>query len=131
MSNPLRVLVFGKAGCPKCTLLNQRLDKLLEKDEWSGFEKAYADVETEEGLIAFAEAECLNPQRIPAMLVMRFNEDMQDYEPVPNPSVGTAPAFFKNTRLHQHLGLQTDYTDVGKGTLSPKMITSCLSEAVA
>ena len=65
----LKVLVFGKKGCQKCTVLNQRLDKLLAKEDYKGFEKLYRDVETVDGLIDFCEAECLNPSKIPAMVV--------------------------------------------------------------
>lgn len=129
MSAKYRVHVFGKQGCPKCTVLNQRLDKVLAKDEWDGFEKHYSDVETEAGMVAFAEAECINPQRIPAMMVMQFDEETGEYEPVPNPAPGKADAVFKKSKLYQYLGVQTDYTD--GGVISPKMITTCLEEAVA
>ena len=69
-----RVLVFGKEGCDKCGLLNQRLDKILADEEFAGFEKVYHDLGTVEGLLAFCRAECINPQRIPAMLVARPGE---------------------------------------------------------
>jgi len=129
MSAKYRVHVFGKKGCPKCTVLNQRLDKVLGKDEWSEFEKHYSDVETEDGMVAFAEAECINPQRIPAMMVMEFDEETGEFEPVPNSKPGDADKVFKKSKLYQYLGIQTDYTD-GGGVISPKMITKCLEEAL-
>ncbi|MCC7300990.1 MAG: hypothetical protein IT583_07920, partial [Verrucomicrobia bacterium] len=61
MQKPYKIKVFGKEGCAKCKMLNQRLDKLLEEKEWSDFEKEYCDVETVDGLVAFASAECINP----------------------------------------------------------------------
>lgn len=126
-----RVHVFGKEGCPKCSVLNQRLDKLLEKEEWAAFEKAYSDIETESGMVVFAEAECINPQRIPAMMITRCNEASGDYEPVPNLRPGAEDRVFKKSKLYQYLGVQTDYTDIGKGVISPNMIKKCLQEAVA
>lgn len=123
------IRVFGKAGCNKCAVLNQRLDKLLEKEAWSDFTKQYCDVETEDGMLLFCEAECINPQRIPALLVTRRNDTTGTYEPVDNPVPGGADPVCKKSRLYHFLGLQTDYSDEGRGVLTPKMITTVLSEA--
>ncbi len=131
MSTKYRVHVFGKKGCDKCEVLNQRLDRVLAKDEWEGFEKLYNDVETEAGMVAFAEAECINPQRIPAMMVMQLDEESGEYEPVPNPKPGENNSVFKKSKLYQYLGVQTDYSDSGRGVISPKMITKCLEEAAS
>jgi hypothetical protein len=35
----------------------------------------------------------------------------------------------KKTRLHHIMGLQTDYSDQGRGVISPKMIKRVLEEA--
>ena len=123
-----RVRVFGKHGCPKCTVLNQRIDGLLEKPEWSDFEKEYFDVETEAGLVEFALAECLNPQRIPAFLVLRVADDGRvDF--IPNPRPGASDPVCRDSRLYTHLGLQTDYSNVGKGVISGQMIAQVFEEA--
>lgn len=127
MAETYQVHVFGKKGCDKCAVLNERLDKLLADEAWSEFKKVYNDVETERGIITFCEAECINPQRIPAMLVMRRNG--KAFQPVANRSPGKDDPVYKKSKLYQHLGLQTDYSDVGKGVLSPRMIKSCLAEA--
>ncbi len=123
-----QIHVFGKKGCDKCAILNQRLDKLLGSDDWNDFEKVYNDVETEEGVISFAEAECINPQRIPAMLIKQLDSSSGAYAPVPNLAPDTPDKLYKKSKLYQYLGLQTDYTDIGKGVISPKMIKSCLTE---
>ena len=128
MAAKYQIRVFGKQGCDKCHTLNQRLDKLLAKDGYEAFEKLYCDVETIDGLVAFAEAECVNPSRIPAMLVTAWNEQEGEYEPVPVRDPGTADAVCKKAKLYQYLGLQTDYSDSGKGVISPKMIQSILAE---
>ena len=131
MMKPYQIQVFGKAGCEKCAILNQRLDKLLDSDFGETFEKAYFDVETEVGVVAFASSECLNPQRIPALLLARYDEDAKRYVPVANPRPGESDAVYKNTKLYQYLGLQTDYSGPGGGVLAPKMIMACLNEALA
>jgi len=129
MARQFRVRVFGKKGCDKCDVLKQRLEKLLADRDWSEFEKRDVDVETEDGLVAFAEAECINPQRIPALLVERHNPDTGEYEPIPNSSPGAADPAFKQSKLYQYLGLQTDYTETGRGVIPPQMIKKCLAEA--
>lgn len=126
---PFRILVFGKPGCDKCKVLNQRLDTLLAKEEWADFEKLYCDVTTEDGLVQFARAECVNPQRIPAFMITRRKGDTDRYEPVMARKPGEPDPICKQSKLYQHLGLQTDYTDAGKGVISAGMITAVLEEA--
>jgi hypothetical protein len=131
MDKSFRIRIFGKSGCDKCEVLKDRLDKLLDKDEWQAFETEYCDVETEDGIVSFCESECVNPQRIPAMLVLKHNAESDEYEPIVSKTPGKRDDVCKNSRLYQYLGLQTDYTDMGKGVLSPRMITTVLSEALA
>lgn len=131
MTKRFRVQVFGKSGCDKCGILNQRLDKLLATEAWQDFEKQYCDVETESGIIAFCEAECLNPQRVPAMLVTRLDESTGEYVPILNPRTGQADETLGTSCLYQFLGLQTDYGADGRGVITPRMLTSVLAEAQA
>ena len=132
MNKKFKIQVFGKPGCAKCKMLNQRLDKILADKEWSDFGKEYCDVETVDGLVAFASAECINPQRIPAMLVTKLQEENERYNPVPVRDPQQKPdAVCGKSKLYQFVGLQTDYTDAGKGIISPKMITAVLQEACA
>jgi hypothetical protein len=131
MDKKYRIKVFGKQGCDKCHTLNQRLDKLLAKEEYSRFGKLYCDVETIDGLVAFAEAECINPSRIPAMLVTEWNEEADEYLPVATPQPGAGDSVCKKAKLYQYLGLQTDYSEVGKGLITPRMIESVLAETTA
>ena len=128
---PFRVIVFGKAGCRKCKVLNSRLDSLLKKENWQDFGKRYVDVETEDGLVEFCKTECINPQRIPALVVEKRSDDTDGYRPVPNPRPGAPDEVCGDSKLYTILGLQTDYTDRGRGVLTPKMIRSVLTEARA
>lgn len=120
-----QIHVFGKPGCAKCHALQGRLDDLLAEPDFADFEKVYHDLETEEGLVAFCEAECLNPQRVPAFYVAK------DGEPMPNPAPGAPDAVLGDTALYTWLGLQTDYSPRGRGVLSPKMLEHTLRRALA
>jgi hypothetical protein len=126
----MKIVVFGKTGCVKCKVLQSRLDELLERDEWKSlYVKEYCDVETLDGIVSFCKSECVNPQRIPAFLVMAWNPDTQAYEPMPNPAPGREDSVCKQSRLYQFVGIQTDYSDVGKGLITKPMIETVLGEA--
>lgn len=130
MSKTFRVMVFGKTGCEKCKVLNRRLDRLFAEAQWGDFEKQYCDVETEEGLIAFCRAQCVNPSRIPALLVTQCT-DAGRYLPVQSRRAGTTDPVCGRSHLYQYVGLQTDYGESGSGLITPEMIEAVLSEARA
>ena len=126
----LTINVFGKAGCQKCAMLNRRIDKLLTDPKYAVFSKSYSDVLTEEGLVKFCKAECLNPSRIPAMVIScGGTEDDPAY--VANPQPGSEDPVCRHSRLFAFLGIQTDYSDEGKGVITPEMIQKILDEALA
>ena len=129
MGTAYRVQVFGKAGCAKCTTLNKRLDSLLAKPDWADFGKQYCDVETEVGLVQFCRAECINPNRVPALLIQKWDAEARAYLALANPEPGVDKSPCRASRLYTFLGLQTDYSDVGKGLITPKMLSAILHEA--
>ena len=129
MAKKHRVTVFGKSGCDKCKVLQKRLDDLLATDEWADFEKVYCDVETEEGLVAFCRAEGLNPQQIPAMVVARREGEDGPFVPVPPPPEDARDPAASRLMLWHCLGLQTDYSDAGRGVISPRTIEHVLRTA--
>lgn len=130
MEKTYRVRVFGKPGCAKCSVLNQRLDKILTDEKWNDVEKEYCDIETIDGLVQFASSECINPQRIPAMIVTKRQEKSGHYVPVATKNPQQKPdEICGKSKLYQYVGLQTDYTPAGNGIISPKMIKSVLEEA--
>lgn len=131
MAKQYRITVFGKSGCDKCKVLNQRIDTLLEKDEWGEFEKNYISLDTEEGLVAFCRTECVNPQRIPAFVIEKLDESTNEYRLLENSDPDRGIQNAANARLYQYVGLQTDYSDQGRGVISPKMIAETLKEARA
>ncbi len=126
-----QVHVFGKPGCAKCHTLQGRLDDLLQEEEWSEFEKVYHDLETEEGLADFCEAECLNPQRVPGFYVSRLDEATGEQRPVANPRPGETDPVTGASALYTWVGLQTEYRGAGRGVITPKMIEATLRKAKA
>ena len=129
MSKTYQVHVFGKPGCDKCHTLNGRLDDLLQEAEWADFEKIYHDLETEPGLVEFCEAECLNPQRVPGFYVSKADPATGAHEPLPNPEPGAPDAPGGDSALYTWVGLQTDYSPVGRSVITPKMIEAVLRKA--
>ena len=131
MSKTYQIHVFGKPGCDKCHTLNGRLDDLLQEAEWADFEQLYHDLETENGLVEFCEAECLNPQRVPGFYVSTAHPATGELEPLPNPQPGSADAPGGSSALYTWVGLQTDYSSVGRGVITPRMIEAVLRQAKA
>jgi len=111
-------------------MLNKRLDEILAKEPWSRhFVKVYNDLETEDGLLNFCMAQCLNPNRVPAMVVAKISEDGNpDF--LLNPSPETPDPICKKSSLYSVIGLQTDYSAEGKGIITPQMIQSVLDRAM-
>ena len=130
MSKDYRVLVFGKTGCAKCKALNKRLDTLLAQEEWQNVEKRYCDVETVDGLVAFCQAECINPNRVPALLITKRDPETGHYELMRNPHPGQRDDTCLDAKLYTYIGLQTDYSDVGKGLIRPQMLAAVFQEAL-
>ena len=129
MSKTYQIHVFGKPACDKCHTLNGRLDDLLQEEAWAAFEKVYHDLETESGLVEFCEAECLNPQRVPGFYVSRVDLATGEHQPMANPAPGAAEAPGGASALYTWVGLQTDYTSVGRGLITPRMIEAVLQQA--
>ena len=123
-----RVMVFGKKGCSKCSILNKRVDKILQKPEWSNFEKMYYDISTVDGLVHFANAECLKANSVPAFLVCRGVEDnryvkiRQTFDEGHDEQTG-------RYRVPSYVGLQTDYRS--GGVITPTDIEAVFTEAKA
>ena len=128
--NQLTVNVFGKPGCAKCAMLNRRLDKMLAEDpRYARFHKEYHNVLSEEGLVEFCKSVCLNPSRIPAMVISCADSEGKSHYLV-NPDPDAFDSVCRHSKLYQFLGVQTDYSEEGKGIISPEMIKSILDEAL-
>lgn len=120
---PTIVHVFGKPGCAKCAMLQRRLDALLETEPYKGrFVKQYDDLTTEAGLINFCLVQCVNPNRVPAMVLSDSNGQFLE-----NPNPDEPDEVCGRSRLYQYLGIQTDYSNEGRGVITPAMIEKILN----
>ena len=108
-------------------MLKERLDSLLKKEEWRDFEQYYHDLETEDGLICFARHECLNPQRIPSLVVEKWDGPSGSYVPLRRPQPIDSSTRF---RPLAYVGLETDYSERGRGIVTPQMVTDVLVQAL-
>lgn len=124
-----RATVFGKEGCAKCTQLKNRLTKMITKGTLTDLDMEYKDVLTVPGMVDFSELECLNPQRIPALVVSRFNDKKDRYDVIPTPVPGKPDDVCQASRLYQIMGIQTDYSGAGKGIITPQMIQHVIEQA--
>jgi len=128
MARKLQALVLGKPGCRKCEVLKSRLESLLKREEWRDFELAYHDVTSESGIVELCRAECVNPSRLPALL-LRAADGEGRWQPIPRPEAGAADAVLGDSSLYQYVGIQTDYSDSGQGVVSAAMLRHVLERA--
>lgn len=124
------VLIFGKPGCPKCKLLRRRVGKVLNQDKYRELEENYCSLDTEKGLVLFSKAGCINPSRIPALLMARKDAETSRFVPIPVSESSREDSVCGKSRLYSWIGLQTDYK-TGAGVISPKMIRSVFDEAMS
>ena len=129
MRKEFLITVFGKSGCDKCALLNKRLDKIVQQKKFTAFAKDYQSVDTVDGLVAFTEAECLNPSRIPGFVVQKWDAQTERYRYLPQQEDPDTLLKQKNL-LTLYLGIQTDYSASGKGLLPPALINAVLEKAL-
>jgi hypothetical protein len=108
--------VFGKEGCSKCAALKRRLERLLAKPEYSMIKMEYHDVLTLDGIVDFCKTGCLNPNRIPALLLA----DNGKYIEMPGcmwdeveKGSGLMNSRFDPSVTYPYVGVQTNYDSTG------------------
>lgn len=119
-----RAHVFGKHGCAKCEALKRRLAKLLEEPKYADVEMVYHDILTEAGIVEFCKADCINPNRIPALVMERIGDGYIEAFREDTPDV------YADSVMYNWVGIQTDY-DKGGGLITPATIQAVLDEALA
>ncbi len=75
------LVVYGKDGCPHCVELQRKVKEVL-KNYSDAFSVDIQNLSTKNGLIAYAKAETVNGQRIPALQIFKYNEDACVYEKI-------------------------------------------------
>ncbi len=105
------VVVYGKDGCPRCDKLKRDVQEVLsESDHGHRFAMNYENLSTIQGMRAYALAETVNGQRIPALQVMKYSAAREAYEKIPQVGkiMGKEGTSCKNQPFY--LQLETDYS---------------------
>lgn len=122
--------VFGKEGCSKCAALKRRLERLLTKPEYSMIKMEYHDVMTLDGIVDFCKAECLNPNRIPALLMASESGYVRQPAWAESMFDSSTPYFaFDPAATYPYVGVQTNYD--GNGVITEQTIQGILDTAIA
>lgn len=131
MDEAYKIIVFGKDDCPKCKSLFRRLKKLLSRKPDFRFFKGpeYVGIDTERGLVEFCKLECINTSQIPAFIVYKRDQDLDKWIPVGR-TVNQKYADYNDNIIYLYSGLQTDYSDKGKGVITEGMIKEELMRVV-
>ncbi|MCK5849089.1 MAG: hypothetical protein KAH01_07845 [Caldisericia bacterium] len=105
------IVIFGKDRCPHCDILHKNVMNILDETQNEDFSLDFQNLSRREGLVAFAKAETINGQRIPALQIMKFNKDEDSYKKIVDTRkegfVEEKSEFFYPT----YLQLQTDYAN--------------------
>ena len=120
------IVIYGKNGCDKCVRLKKEVSLILEDDNGSNdFDMDYQNLSTIEGMQAYALAETVNGQRIPALQIMKYSEEKESYVKIPYP--GTGKDFEAKPFLY-YLQLETDYSS-DDAYIDPDKIKELMSMA--
>jgi hypothetical protein len=112
-----QAVIFGKAGCSKCTVLKSKVSKLLEEDPFkSAYTIVYYDILKEAGMVEFCKMEVINAQQIPALVIYGA-----DRLPIKYTGKLNLPSACGDIQLRGKLGIQTDYDD-GNGVLTSEVV---------
>lgn len=99
------IVIYGKDGCTLCTRLKAEVNELLARQACEQFDLHYQNLSTQEGMVAYAKAETVNGQRLPALQILKYDPARQAYRKIRDlrpecPQTGWVPTY---------LQLQTDY----------------------
>ena len=73
------VVVYGKDGCPHCVELQKKVKEVMV-DYTDLFSVDVQNLSTINGLIAYAKAETVNGQRIPALQIFKYDKTEKLYK---------------------------------------------------
>ena len=125
-----KLSVFGKRNHAETDELLHNITEMLASNAISDAYLAFEDVQTVTGVVNFSELSCLNPQRVPAMVISRYNPETDAYEAIGNPTPEGEDVVCKKSRLYQIMGLQTDYSVEARGIISQEMIAHVITESM-
>ena len=104
------IVLYGKDHCPHCKELQKKVVEILKKMPTNFFAEVQ-NLSTREGLVAYAKAETINGQRIPALQICRWNPETKFYEKVFDPRQPILNEQQGYEFIPTYLQLQTDYAN--------------------
>ena len=117
-NKPYLIVIYGKDGCGKCVSLRQDVGLVLEDRAFSAwFDADYQNLSTANGMAAYAIAETINGQRLPAVQIMEYSAERAVYVKM------------RDLAGDDYLQLQTVYAPV-ESLISKMDITSLLDKAL-
>jgi hypothetical protein len=126
-NRPYLIVIYGKDGCDKCALLKRRVSSILAKGN-QDFDMDYQNLSTAEGMAAYALAETVNGQRVPALQIMRYNDERKTYVKIADPRPEVTDSEHGRVFVPVYLQIQTDYSS-GSGVITPADVTRLMALA--
>jgi hypothetical protein len=110
-NKPYLLVIFGKDECPRCARLERDVREVLEEDRLTGaINLDYQNLSTVEGMVAYAKAETVNGQRIPALQLLRYDTEENAYSKIPDKRDECFDEKKGRLFVPVYLQLETDYS---------------------
>ncbi len=106
---PYLIVIYGKDGCDRCRRLKNTVQEILKAPGTDDFAMDYQNLSTPEGMKAYALAETVNGQRIPALQIMGFNPSRGSYVKLADPSAEHMDQAAGKLMVPVWLQLETSY----------------------
>ncbi|MDD4028196.1 MAG: hypothetical protein PHI40_03405 [Caldisericia bacterium] len=104
------IVVYGKDNCPHCKELQRTLAQVLQESDPLFFTDIQ-NLSKIEGLVAYAKAETINGQRIPALQIMKWDNETSCYQKMVDPRKPIKNQSQGIEYMPTYLQLQTDYAN--------------------
>lgn len=110
-TKPYIIVIYGKDGCELCIRLKNEVSaRLIEDKLETNIGLDYQNLSTTEGMVAYAISETINGQRIPALQLMKYNDEDNTYCKIPDTRPEDRDEVTGELSVPVYLQLQTDYT---------------------
>jgi thiol-disulfide isomerase/thioredoxin len=105
------IVIFGKDECPHCDALYENVVNILDENSKEDFSLDFQNLSRREGLVAFAKAETVNGQRIPALQILKFDKNDKSYKKIVDSRKEEYLTDENKYFYPTYLQLQTDYAN--------------------
>lgn len=121
-NKPYLLVIFGKDECPRCARLEEDIKEILQEDALrEKVDLDYQNLSTADGMLAYAKAETVNGQRIPALQLLRYDNEESAYTKIPDKRGESFDDKKGRLFVPVYLQLETDYSSSGGGITKEKI----------